>query len=126
MAEALVNSICGGEWVAESAGLTPGALNPLAVEAMAEVGIDISKKETRDVFNVWRSGAIFNRVVTVCDEANAERCPVFPGPAIKEHWGFPDPSAFTGSHEEKLARTREVREAIKARIEVWCKENCNK
>ena len=124
MAEAFVNSMCAGEWVAESAGIMPGSLNPLAVEAMGEVGIDISKNPTRDVFNLWRSGAIFNRVVTVCDEANAERCPVFPGTAIKEHWPFADPSQFTGSHEEKLAKTREVRDAIKARIAEWCEENC--
>ncbi|HZK77249.1 MAG TPA: arsenate reductase ArsC [Candidatus Kapabacteria bacterium] len=125
MAEALMNEICGGEFAAESAGLSPGALNPLAIEAMAEVGLDISKNETRDVFEVWKSGTLFSYVITVCDEASAERCPIFPGHAKKEHWPFPDPSTFTGSHEEKLAKTREVRDAIRAKIEQWCKANCN-
>ena len=124
MAEALVNSMCGGEWAAESAGLSPGTLNPLAVEAMAEIGMDISKKATRDVFEVWKSGTLFSYVITVCDEASAERCPIFPGHAVKEHWPFPDPSTFAGSHEEKLAKTREVRDAIRAKIAEWCKANC--
>jgi arsenate reductase (thioredoxin) len=124
MAEALTNSMCGEECAAESAGLSPGVLNPLAVEAMAEIGIDISKKQTRDVFEVWKSGTLFSHVITVCDEASAEQCPIFPGHAIKEHWPFPDPSTFTGSHEEKLAKTREVRDAIHARIEEWCESHC--
>ncbi|HET6402579.1 MAG TPA: arsenate reductase ArsC [Candidatus Kapabacteria bacterium] len=124
MAEALVNSMCGGEWAAESAGLSPGALNPLAVEVMSEIGIDISKNPTRDVFDVWKSGKLFSQIVTVCDEASAERCPIFPGHAVKEHWPFPDPSTFTGSHEEKLAKTREVRDVIRAKIGEWCKANC--
>ncbi|MDP4199157.1 MAG: arsenate reductase ArsC [Bacteroidota bacterium] len=124
MAEAFLNSMCGTEWAAESAGLTPGTLNPLAIDAMMEIGMDISKNPTRDVFDVWKSGKLFELVVTVCDEASAERCPVFPGPARREHWSFPDPSAFTGSYEEQLARTRTVRDAIRARIEEWCHINC--
>jgi len=124
MAEALMNSMCAGGFVAESAGLSPGVLNPLAIEAMAEIGIDISKKETRDVFEVWKSGKLFSQIVTVCDEASAERCPIFPGHAKKEHWPFPDPSTFTGSYEEKLAKTREVRDAIRAKIGEWCTANC--
>ncbi len=124
MAEAWMNVMCGGEWIAESAGLSPGTLNPLAVEAMAEVGIDISNHPTRDVFEVWKSGVLFSHVITVCDEASAERCPIFPGPAFREHWSFPDPAAFTGSHEERLAKTREVRDAIREKIEEWCVANC--
>ena len=126
MAEAFLNSMCGGEYAAESAGLLPSSLNPLAVEGMAEIGIDISRKETHDVFDVWKSGTLFSHVITVCDEASAERCPIFPGHAQKEHWPFPDPSTFIGSHEEKLAKTREVRDAIRARIGEWCKTNCDK
>ena len=125
MAEALLNSMCGEEWIAESAGLSPGTLNPLAVDSMREIGIDISQKQTRDVFTVWKSGTLFGRVITVCDEASAERCPVFPGPAVRELWSFPDPASFEGSYEEKLARTREVRDAIKEKIESWCEENCS-
>jgi arsenate reductase len=66
----------------------------------------------------------FEYVVTVCDETSAERCPIFPGGGKRLHWGFADPSGFAGTHEEKLAKVREVRDAIKARIEEWCGECC--
>jgi arsenate reductase len=67
---------------------------------------------------------IFHTVITVCDETSAERCPIFPGVASRLHWGFPDPSSFQGTHEEKLARTGEVRDTIKAKIEGWCAAVC--
>ena len=126
MAEALTNAMCSGEWTAESAGLSPGTLNPLAVEVMKEIGIDISQKQTRDVFDVWKSGKLFSQVITVCDEASAERCPIFPGTTKREHWGFPDPATFVGSYAEKLEKTREVRDAIRAKIHAWCLEHCVK
>ena len=124
MAEAFMNEVCGDDCVAESAGLEPGTLNPLAVQVMEEVGIDISEKPTRDVFEVWKSGKLFSRVITVCDEAAAERCPIFPGAVQKEHWAFPDPSKFEGSYEQRLEKTREVRDLIRAKIEEWCIANC--
>ena len=80
MAEAWMNQICGDQFEAQSAGLEPGTLNPLVVEVMAEVGIDISHKGTQRVFDVWKSGPVFAYVVTVCDESSAEKCPIFPGP----------------------------------------------
>jgi len=124
MAEAFLNQICREEFEAHSAGLNPGKLNPIVVEAMQEIGIDLSANETKAVFDLVKSGRTFACVITVCDETNAERCPVFPGVTTRLHWTFPDPSAFPGTHEEKLARTREVRDAIKARIEEWCAEVC--
>ena len=124
MAEAWLNQICGDEFEAQSAGLEPGTLNPLVVEAMTEVGIDISKKRTQAVFDVWKSGQLFTYVITVCDETGAEKCPIFPGPAIRLHWGFPDPSALTGTHAEKLAEVRRIRDQIRAKIETWCDEVC--
>jgi arsenate reductase len=99
-------------------------LNPLVVEAMAEAGIDISQKGTQEVFNVWKSGQLFAYVVTVCDESSAEKCPIFPGPATRLHWSFPDPSALTGTQEEKLAAVRVIRDQIRVRIETWCDEIC--
>ena len=123
MAEAWLNNICGGEFEAQSAGLEPGTLNPLVVEAM-EVGIDISKKGTQSVFDVWKSGQLFAYVVTVCDESSAEKCPIFPGPATRLHWSFPDPSALTGTHAEKLAAVGKIRDQIRAQIETWCDEIC--
>lgn len=122
MAEAWLNQICGDFFAAESAGLEPGTLNPLVVEAMQEVGIDISKKETRAVFDVFKSGKLFGYVITVCDETSAERCPIFPGVSERLHWSFRDPSALTGTHEERLAGAREIRDEIRARIEIWCGE----
>src|SRR5215472_4149411 len=110
MAEAFLNDICSDEFEAHSAGLEPGQLSPLAIQAMREVGIDISNKTTQAVFDVFKSGELFAYVITVCDETSAERCPIFPGVATRLHWSFPDPSAFQGMHEEKLARTRQIRD----------------
>ncbi|HEX3717948.1 MAG TPA: arsenate reductase ArsC [Verrucomicrobiae bacterium] len=124
MAEAFVNQICGSEFEASSAGIEPGSLNPLVVEAMLEIGIEISGNQTKSVSSMIESGRVFDFVITVCDETSAERCPVFPGGTKRLHWGFPDPSGFQGSAEEKMARTRMVRDAIKARIEVWCEVAC--
>ncbi len=116
MAEAWLNHFCGEQFVAESAGLSPGTLNPLVVKVMQEVGIDISHKKTQAVSDVVKME--YSYVVTVCDETNAEKCPIFPGIAKRLHWGFPDPSALMGT--EKLAKTREIRDLIKDKIEKWC------
>jgi arsenate reductase len=124
MAEAFLNQICGEEFEAQSAGLEPGKLNPMVVEAMQEIGIDISGKPTKSVFDIFKSGKIFHYVITVCDETSAERCPIFPGVTKRIHWSFPDPSALQGTHEEKLACTCEIRDKIKAKIEAWCEEVC--
>jgi len=125
MAEAFLNQLCGQTFEAQSAGIEPGKLNPVVVEAMREVGIDISQHQTKAVAGFLQQP--FDYVVTVCDETSAERCPTFPGPTKRLHWGFPDPSSFQGSPEEKLAGTRQVRDAIRARIRAWCQEvGCSK
>ena len=124
MAEAFLSEICGDQFEAHSAGLEQGGLNPLAVEAMREIGIDISRKQTQSVFDVFKSGELFAYVITVCDETSAERCPFFPGRTIRLHWGFPDPSALQGSRDEKLVRIRKIRDTIKAKVEAWCGKVC--
>ena len=124
MAEAFLNEICGDSFAAESAGLEPGTLNPVVVEAMGEIGIDISRKKPQAVFDVFKAGKLFGYVITVCDETSAERCPIFPGVTRRLHWSFPDPSTLTGSHEQKLAGVRKIRNQIRARIESWCEEVC--
>ena len=91
---------------------------------MKEIGIDISGKPTKAVFDYFKSGLMFAYVITVCDGASAERCPIFGGVTKRLHWSFPDPSAIPGTHEEKLAKTREVRDLIKEKIEAWCGEVC--
>ncbi len=124
MAEAWVNQLCGDSFAAQSAGLEAGTLNPLVIDAMAEVGIDISHKGTQSVFEVLRSSQLFGYVITVCDAASAERCPIFPSTAQKLHWSFSDPSTLTGSREEKLVRVREIRDQIRAQVETWCAQVC--
>ncbi|MEO8439231.1 MAG: arsenate reductase ArsC [Spartobacteria bacterium] len=125
MAEAWLNKICGDRFTAQSAGLEPGKLNPIVVEAMAEEGIDISKKGTQSVSEVLQSGQRFACAITVCDETSAEKCPVFPEPTRRLHWGFPDPSVLTGTHAEKLAGVCRIRDQIRAKIEAWCEETCS-
>jgi len=124
MAEAFLNFICSDYFEAHSAGLKPGALNPLAVEAMREVGVDISGKKTQAVFDVFKSGEFFPYVITVCDETSAERCPIFPGVTQRLHWSFPDPAALRGTRDERLEGVRKIRDEIRARIEAWCDEMC--
>jgi arsenate reductase (thioredoxin) len=124
MAAALMNKTCGEFFEAESAGLEPGTLNPSAVEALLELGIDISGNKTQRVFDVWKSGQMFQYVVTVCSEAEAEGCPIFPGIATRLHWPFPDPSKFTGTHDERLAQMRSVLNQIHAKIDSFCEEHC--
>ena len=124
MAEAFLNLTCPDYFEAHSAGLEPGALNPLAVEAMKAIGIDISGKQTQGVFDVFKSGQFFPYVITVCDETSAERCPIFPGVTKRLHWSFPDPAALTGGHQERLDGVRKIRDQIRARIEMWCDEMC--
>ena len=86
---------------------------------MAEEGIDISQKGTRDVFDVYRSGKLHQYVITVCDETAAERCPIFPGVTQRIHWSFRDPSRVEGSEEEKLAQVRVIRDEIRRQIAEW-------
>lgn len=117
MAEAFVNRLAGDRFHAESAGMEPGVLNPLAVEVMKEEGIDISGNRTKSVFEKYRRGELYSYVVTVCDEASAEACPIFPGLRTHTlHWSLEDPASFTGSFVEKLEKTRRVRDAIKRRV----------
>jgi arsenate reductase len=117
MAEAFLNTIAGDRYFAESAGFEPGTLNPLVIEVMKEAGIDISANKTKKVFDFFKEGRYYKYVITVCDEASAERCPIFPGVNKNLHWSFEDPSQFTGTYEEKLEKTRKVRDAIKKRID---------
>ena len=120
MAEAFVNLLCPDRLTAESAGFEPGELNPLAIAAMREIGIDISQQKPKSVFALFASGRIFSYVITVCDQASAERCPIFPGIVQREHWSFADPAAFSGTWEERLAQTRVVRDEIRAQVRAWC------
>jgi arsenate reductase (thioredoxin) len=125
IAAALLNKVCGNYFEAHSAGLNPGSLNPLAVEALKELGIDISGNKTQAVFDVWKSGEhIFTYVITVCSESEAQGCPIFPGVTTRLHWAFPDPGKFTGAYEERLEQTRGVIDQIRAQIDRFCEAHC--
>jgi len=125
MAEAFLNQYGDGVFKAESAGLEKGKLNPYVVKVLQEVGIDISQKETQEVFDLFKQGRIFQAVITVCDEASAEGCPIFPGKVKRLGWSFADPSAFTGTEEEILEQTRKVRDEIKAAVLAFIEEAKN-
>lgn len=116
MTEAFLNKMAAGRFQAQSAGLEPGQLNPLVVEVMAELQYDLSANRTKDVFELYRRGEVFSYVITVCDGASAERCPLFPGITKRLHWSFADPSSLSGSHAEQLAATRVIRDEIKAAV----------
>ena len=124
MAAALMNRTCGEFFEAQSAGLEPGTINPLVVEVLQELGIDISENKTQGVFDAWTSGQMFAFVITVCSEAEAKGCPIFAGVTTRLHWPFDDPSKFTGTHDERLEKTRRVRDQIHAGIDSFCKERC--
>lgn len=123
MAEAFLNTLAEDRFEAVSAGLEPGTLNPLVVEVMKEVSIDISGNQTKSVFDFFKKGELFSYVITVCDAASAEMCPLFPGLLTPQiHWSFANPLAFTGTYEEKMAQMRVLRDSIKEKIKTWLRE----
>ena len=114
MAEGWINHELGDTWLARSAGTDPAAhVHPLAVRAMAEVGVDITSgvPENVDLYldQPW------DLVITVCDSAK-ETCPVFPGPVEQIHISFPDPADAEDSDDERMALFRSVRDAIRSRL----------
>jgi arsenate reductase len=125
MAEAFLNQSCAGQFTAYGAGLEPGQLNPIVVQTMREIGLDLSGNQTKSVTDRLQARIQFDFVITVCDEAGAERCPFFPGGGQRLHWSFPNPSPLPGPASEKLAATRDIRDAIKEKINHWCAEFCD-
>jgi len=110
MAEGLVNHLLGDRWEAYSAGTAPtGHVHPLAIQAMAELGIDISRQRSKSVDEFRDTN--FDLVITVCDQA-AQNCPLWLGPGQVKHMGFPDPAAATGSEAERLEVFRQVRDGL--------------
>ncbi|MDD5195263.1 MAG: arsenate reductase ArsC [Candidatus Omnitrophica bacterium] len=124
MAEAFLKKYGGDRFEVESAGLEPGKLNPIVVDVMKEIDIDISKNKTKSVFDFYKQGKRYDYVITVCDESQAGRCPVFPGTATMKrmHWSFEDPSSFQGTLGEKLKKNRKIRDQIKSKIKKWVNE----
>ena len=122
MAEAFLNRLGEGKFIAESAGIEAGTLNPFVVEAMMEIGYDLSKNQTKSVFDFFKEGRTYSAVIKVCDQANGQRCPIFPKTLINLSWNLEDPSSLDGTHAEKLERTRQIRDQIKIKVEEFIKE----
>ena len=116
MAEGLLRHIAGDRFEVASAGTEETRVHPLAIEAMREVGIDISAHTSKslDQFLSQR----FDYVITVCDRAG-EACPLFPGDGQRIHWSFRDPSAATGSDHERLVTFRRIRDEILGRLRIF-------
>jgi arsenate reductase len=120
MAEGLVNHFLGDKWQAYSAGTQPaGYVNPLAVQVMLELGINISGHRSKSIDELRDDH--FDQVVTVCDDA-AENCPVWLGRGRVVHIGFPDPAQATGSHTEQLDVFLQVRDMIREQVLAYLKE----
>jgi len=113
MAEGILRHFHGDEFQVYSAGVYPSEVNPLAIEVMDEIGIDISKHTSKSIREFL--GRKIDVVITVCDEAK-EACPHFPGASKLLHWSFPDPSAAKGSGQRVLQAFRDTRDSIKERI----------
>lgn len=114
MAEGLLRHLGGDRFEAHSAGTEATAVRPLAIEVMAELGIDISRQVSKTLDPYVSEH--FDHVITVCDDAN-ETCPYFPNATHRAHWSLPDPSKATGSPAEQLAVYRTVRDDLRGRIE---------
>lgn len=116
MAEGLLRELASDRFAVFSAGTRATQVNPFAVQAMQLRGIDISGQRSKALTEYLAEP--FDYVITVCDNA-AENCPLFPGPAERIHWGFPDPAAADGGDAERLAAFVTVRDAIEARLREW-------
>src|SRR5579859_6231607 len=114
MAEGLLRHLAGDRFEAFSAGTEATHVRPMAIRAMQELGIDISNQESKTLERFLDQP--FDAVITVCDQAN-EACPVFFGARERLHWSFPDPSKAEGTQQQQLQVYRQVRDAIRERIE---------
>lgn len=120
MAEGWLRHLAGERYEVHSAGTVATGVRPLAIRAMAEVGVDISRQESKTLDRYLDEP--WDAVITVCDDAN-DLCPVFPGGRLRLHWSFPDPSRATGTEEQQVAVYRQVRDAIRARVEQFARSD---
>jgi len=121
MAEAFLNQMAGESFIAESAGMEPGRMNPIVVEAMQEIGIDISKNMTNSVAAYLNKGRRYDYVITVCDKAK-ETCPHIPAAKLNTHHPFTDPAYYIGDEEEVSGKYRDVRDRIGIFVKAFIEE----
>jgi arsenate reductase len=121
MAEALLRKHAGGRFEVYSAGLDPKPLNPFTVKVMEEAGFDMSGQYSKGI-EVYLGKVLFSYLITVCDDAE-KNCPtVWPGVNNRMHWSFEDPAKIVGTDDQKLAKFRQVRDQIDAKIKTWLEE----
>ena len=120
MAEGLLRHFAGDHFEVYSAGLDPKPINPYAIQAMHEIGLDISNYTSKDVMD-YLGRVHMSFVITVCSNAEA-RCPIFPFSTQRLAWPYEDPAAFVGTEEETHAKFREVRDQISERLQAWLKD----
>ena len=116
MGEGLLRHLAGGRVAVYSAGRAPSNVNPFAIEAMRERGLDITCHQSDHLSKYLEHE--FDYVITVCDSA-AESCPVFPGRAQRIHWSFPDPAAATGDDKALLQSFIAVRDGLEQKLRAW-------
>ena len=122
MAEAFLRKYAGEHFEAHSAGLDPKGVNPFTIQAMKEIGIDLSDNTSKGI-DTYLGKVLFQTLITVCDHAD-KNCPtVWPGVNTRLHWSFEDPVAFQGSDEEKLEKFRQIRNLIEEKIKSWLIEH---
>jgi arsenate reductase (thioredoxin) len=114
MAEGLLKALGSDRWEVRSGGIFSSYVHPLAIRAMEEIGIDISRQTSKSINRFVKKK--FDYIITLCDDA-AKSCPHFPGTGKRFHWPFEDPAAAIGTVEERLAVFRKVRDKLKIKIE---------
>ena len=121
MAEAFLRQYAGERFEVHSAGLEPKGIHPLTIRVMQENGCSMATHSAKGV-DVYLGKMLFQYLITVCDKAE-KNCPtVWPGVNQRLHWSFEDPAAFVGSEEQKLAKFREIRDQIEAKVRAWIAE----
>jgi arsenate reductase len=120
MAEAFLRKYGEEFFEAHSAGLEPTEIHPLTYTVMEEVDININEHRCKGL-DEYLTKIHVGYLITVCDNAE-QKCPIYPGVSVRQHWGFEDPAAFEGSEQEKLAKFREVRDHIEARVKIFIEE----
>lgn len=122
MAEAFLRRLGEGRFQAYSAGLAPRPIDPHTIQVMEELGYDLSEHRSKPV-NEYLAKRLFQYLITVCDDADRDCPTVWPGVSTRLHWAFEDPAAFAGPEDERLAKFREVRDQIEAKIHEFLEDS---
>ena len=120
MAEALLRRYAGEHFEVHSAGLEPKGVNPYTIKVLEEIGVDTSRHTSKTLME-YIGKLHFGYLITVCSNAE-ENCPIFPGMGMRLHWPFEDPAAFVGSEEDTLAKFRQIRNQIDAKVRDWLQD----